>query len=40
MLHVQPAPLTDDGMRPGGTLSIKVTAPAVEEPPLLRTVKV
>jgi hypothetical protein len=40
MLHVHPAPAAATGMRPGGTLSIRVTTPVVGEAPGLLTVRV
>jgi hypothetical protein len=33
ILHVQPVPLADTGMSPGGTLSIRVTVPVVGDAP-------
>jgi hypothetical protein len=40
ILQVQPVPLADSGISPGGTLSIRVTVPVVADPPVFRTVKV
>ena len=38
--QIQPGPAAAVGTRPGGTLSVRVTAPLVEEPPMLDTVMV